>query len=121
LDKKISEGLSGTNPSLYVKRNRDLMTKLLRDIWYNHVMWKPGTSYPTPPINADNSNYEPDLLNLWCEGPVKAHKQLIKISNLVHLILQNVNYLVLAVLKNEYRFPTVSPLCHVNNIYGLCP
>ncbi|KAG2394081.1 hypothetical protein C9374_003845 [Naegleria lovaniensis] len=98
------------------EQNRDWISKILDEMFFR------GLVFESDGIRApQNSLYSPNLLDMWCEGPHAALEELRKLNKLVLIMLDNIPYYVLSLLRYEYEFPSVRPYCAVNNLFGICP
>lgn len=98
------------------EQNRDWISKILDEMFFR------GLVFESDGIRApQNSLYSPNLLDMWCEGPHAALEELRKINKLVLIMLDNIPYYVLSLLRYEYEFPSVRKYCYVNNLFGICP
>jgi hypothetical protein len=104
------------------------LNDLVYSMFYGDVMFLPPANTndepaPLPPREefANPKHYE--VLSAWCAGHQYAYNRLIIVTKLATLMLQNMNYVALAIIGNKkdfFKFPTLDKSCHVNGFFGVC-
>ncbi len=111
------------NPS----RLEPKVSHLLKQIFWNGYTQFSSPLKPTVASVLENVNTTTswnqgeldEVLGMFCQGKEQGWKQLQSIAKLAATMLQKMNPIHLAILKQEYQFPTVT-CSSLNGLFGVC-